>query len=305
MKKLVLLGIVLLAVCFTGFTQEHPQKVWNDGNIDYLPGGAQITLQSLAVSSKPVTVYYTLDTGKITQYTAPITLTEEGLHYIAYAGQDIFGKIGPIEKYSAIVDTTPPQLKYVLKGSSYVDADGVFYFTKDTGFMVEGEDNLSGADAIYARLAGYNYATVPAGEFIYLKDVPDGEYTVQGYLTDNVGNVSDTISTVAYLDDTAPDVEVTVTPDPVVINGENYVDPDAVFSISASDKLSGVSGIYFAVDNEDFMKYETSFRLPLEGTHTLKVYAVDNLGNTSDTVELSGKRDTTLPSVNHKVALGL
>jgi hypothetical protein len=305
MKKLVLLMMVLLAVCAAGFAQEHPKKTWNDGNIDYLPGGTKIRLQSLAVSSKPVTVYYTLDMGSMTEYTAPITLTEEGRHWIFYAGQDVFGKIGRIESYTAIVDTTPPELKYVLKGSSYVDADGVFYFTSDTGIMMQGEDVLSGLDEIYARFEGYDYDTVPVGEFIYLNGAPDGKYVVDGYLTDNVGNVSDTITAIAYLDNTAPEFNVTVTPDPIAIDGVSYIDPDAIFTITASDELSGVSAICFAIDDDNFMKYETNFRLPVEGNHTLKVFAVDNLGNVSDVSELPVRRDITLPSVSHEVELGL
>lgn len=307
MRKIIL-AILAILLCATVFAQQSAEptiekKLYNDGNVDYLPAGAKIKLNPLAVSSKPVTLYYSLDLGEITEYTESIDLGEEGLHWILYGGEDVFGDISRIERYSAYVDNTAPEFKYTVKGSTYVDSDGVVYISDDTEVLFIGEDTLSGLNAIYAHLDGYSYDEVASGEFISLAGAPDGEYYAEGFLVDNVGNKSDIIAAYAYLDNTAPTFNVEVSPEPILIDNQQYIAPDAVISITAEDNLSGVASIQFAIDDDNYMTYETDFRLPLEGNHTVKVFAVDYLGNISDIYELPIVRDTVIPAVEYEIEI--
>lgn len=302
MKKAALAVFALCSVC-TLFAQEAVKKVWNDGTNDYVPLGTRVKLSAENLIEGSGTIYYTYNSGEPVEYTEPIALNEEGQVWISYATRDVFGHVSNHRTYTAFVDGTAPDPKYFVEGPSWIDGD-VFYFTSNTGFLLYGEDNLSGTEHIYVTLSGSDQASDFAGsDFLYLTDSPDGEYTVEGYMVDYVGNASETVSAVGYLDNTAPEVTIAISPEPVELGGETWVDPAARFTISATDELSGVNAIYVSLNDSPFASYKFDSKLPISGTHSIKMYAVDNLGNRSEVKEVSFSNNLTLPPAEHELVL--
>ena len=176
--------------------------------------------------------------------------------------------------------------------------DGSFYFTSETAFLAYGEDNLSGTKHIYFSLNNSGYEDIVNGDFLRLTGKSDGEYYGKGYLVDYVGNASDVISGYGYLDNTAPSVQIIIDPKPVTIGGTVYTDPKSSFSIEAVDRLSGVKGIYVSLNGSDFVRYELETSIPIRGNLNLRVYAVDNLGNKSETTQMNFANNLKLPESN-------
>lgn len=305
MKKTLVFAMVV-SLCASMFAQNHAKQLWNDGQNDYVPAGAKVTLAPVIADSKPAKIFYSLDFGALTEYDGDIVLTEEGPHWISYLAEDVFGQMSSSKIYAVIVDDTAPELKFGFKGPTYLGGENgdTLYITSSTGLWIQGEDTSSGLAAIYSRVGDNEYTSIPSSDCQYITDEPDGEYVYSIYLVDNVGNTSDVTTRAVYLDNTAPEFVYTFSTEPVDIDGATYIARDTVCTVAASDAASGVQGVYVAIDDDDFMKYESEFRMPVEGAHTLKVYAVDNLGNTTDVMEFPFVISTKAPDTEITVTVG-
>lgn len=288
-----MLSIIAL---FSVFAQGPEKKVWNDGNIDYVPLGTKIRLESADLKPEAGIIFYTHNFSEAMPYEGPIQMKNEGQVWFSYATQDAFGSISNLQTYTAVVDGSAPVLKYLTDGPSYFDDRGSFYFSSSTGFMVYGEDTYSGTEHIYVRINDDEYKDFAEEGFLALYDADDGEYYIEGYLVDYVGNASEVSGAYAYLDNTAPELKAVITPKPVEIDGNLYVDPSATFSIQAYDELSGVKEIFVSLNGSEFARYELETRIPFRGDHEIRVYAVDNVGNMSEVAKLDFSNTLTLPT---------
>lgn len=303
MKKIAITLFATLSVCAV-FAQTPVKKTWNDGTNYFVPLNSNVRLQSDNLVPEAGSIYYTYNFGEPVEYTEPVTLTEEGQVWISYATRDVFDTVSNHKTWTAIVDGTAPIPKYFIEGPTYFK-DDVFYFTSETGFLLYGEDEHSGTEHIYVKLAGSDSTDFADSDFLFLTDSDDGEYAIEGFMVDYVGNASETISAYGYLDNTAPEVSIAISPEPIEIEGTSFVDPAARFTISAEDDLSGVASIYVSINDSPFASYSLDSQIPLVGSHVIRMYAVDELGNTSETQEVVFSNNLTLPPVELELELGL
>lgn len=63
-----------------------------------------------------------------------------------------------------------------------------------------------------------------------------------------------------------------------------YLEPSASFTPKAKDKRSGVKSVYYSINNEPYKLATNELSPGSNGEFSLHIYAVDNVGNTSDTV---------------------
>lgn len=307
MKKLTsVIALLLVLTAVSAQDVEVVRKVWNNGTTDYIPLGTEFQLKADDWNEDTGVIVYTYNSGSSTEYTGPVALTEEGPIVISWATQDLWGNISNAKTYSAIVDGTAPEVKFLVNGPSYIDAEGVFYVTDETGIQLFGEDELSGTEHIYVNLGEADLTDVVGDGFIYLVDREDGAVLAECVAVDYVGNTSDTFSAYLYLDNTSPKVYIDIDVSPVEINGVQYVSPSTKFNLTATDELSGVEGIYLSMDGAEFAKYDASQPLmaTTAGEHTLQVYAKDNLGNVSEITEMSFNTRLTLPPANLYLNVG-
>lgn len=299
MKKGLLLVLAVLLSCVIIFAQGPEKKIFNDGTIDYLPFGTKLRLENEALNPETGAVFYSLNFTDSQPYTNPLVLDEEGQFWISYATQDIFGKVSPVKHYTAIVDGTAPVLRYLIQDGYYMSADNQIYFTSNTSLIVWGEDTGSGTENIFIRFNDDEYIDFINETAIYLgEEYEDGAYQLESYLVDHVGNTSTPVSQIFYLDNTAPEVEIKIEPDAVIINGRIYIDPETVLSFVASDEGSGVKDIFASLNGSAFASVLDDFILPVIGDNAIAFYAVDNLGNKSEIKEVSFSNALVLPETD-------
>ena len=110
-----------------------------------------------------------------------------------------------------------------------------------------------------------------------------------GWLVDNVGIDG-------KVDFKAPEVMATI--DPATPDGCNgwYKTPVTI-TLTATDNVE-VDSIYYSIDGGAYKKYTAPIPIDVDGEHTVTYYAVDIVGNPSETGSISFKLDHTAPTVS-------
>lgn len=138
------------------------------------------------------------------------------------------------------------------------------------------EDNVLSAEATddHSGLGSIEYR-VDGGDWMLFEEptaLPEGAQTVEVRATDNAGNVSEIIS-LATADRVPPTVEVEVSD-----TGE--------VTVTVQDDRDGAIQVEYRVDGGEWIVYDGSVTLPLEG-QTVEVRATDSAGNTSEMVSVT------------------
>jgi hypothetical protein len=81
-------------------------------------------------------------------------------------------------------------------------------------------------------------------------------------------------------DTTPPETTLTIG-QPKFVSVDTYVGPTTLFTLTATDDISGVAHIYYKIDLGSYTEYTAPFDLALfkNGVHTISYYSVDNDGN--------------------------
>jgi len=142
------------------------------------------------------------------------------------------------------IDTNPPTTQILVGEPHYIDASDNMYVTSATSFTLVADDGPdgSGVAATYYRQYNVNYDSdwKEQPNPFYLTGLDDGDYSIDFYSTDAVGNVEPTNTQDVILDNTAPSLTVE-TP------AENDALQDGVtFKVSAWD-LSAVASVTFSI----------------------------------------------------------
>jgi hypothetical protein len=292
MKKLLILVTVILFVA-AGLATAQQKKIYNDGEIDYVPISAKFVLDAEDSGSTISQVQYSIDGGKIKVYREPITFSAEGRHVIAYRAIDKTGNISKETFYSCIVDDTPPKILVSAVGPAYVLKDKA-YLTSNTAIVLAGEDNLSGTSAIYVSVDDSPFRRYTGSATIQ----GEGLHTGKAYAVDNVGNRTKTFLVQGVVDNTPPQVEITTKGDMVDLQGSIFVSTDTSFSLRAWDNVSGVKEILFSVNGSPFMAYVEPVKAQVPGSYTVRAKAIDNLGNESRIESISFTVDAETPDAS-------
>ena len=299
MNKVFCTLLVLLFV-FAGIPAllGQDKRIYNDGEIDYVPLEATFALTAEDNESSVKEIRYSVNGEGIEVYTDPITLDEEGRQLIVYWSIDNTGNVSSEQTYSVIVDATPPDGFVSVHGPAITDDNGL-YITGQSRIVVWAEDELSGVDAVFVSLDDGSF--IPYTEPVTIDE--EGYHEASAYAVDNVGNATDVFTVSGYVDSTAPTVNISTRDQLVRVDGENYTNRDNVYTVSASDEISGVGEILVSLDGSDYAVYSAPFRVQIPGRHVVSAKAVDRLGNESVPMELLFYVDVTPPSTSLGVSL--
>jgi hypothetical protein len=74
-----------------------------------------------------------------------------------------------------------------------------------------------------------------------------------------------------------------------VIKNKKYYSDSVRVEIKATDAVSGIDKIYFSTSDDNFVEYKSPIVLSGEGDHSIRFYAIDNVGNREElkSVEVS------------------
>ena len=306
MKKLLASLFVLCAVFTFVSAQTHEKKIYNDGQLDYVPTGAKIKLIPVDTEIEIEKIMYRLDSSEEAEYTDLIPLTVEGRHIISYYAIDKLGNTHKDKVYTVILDKTAAVVTYAIEGPLFTDENGVVYFNKDTKFYLTADDALSGVAGVYAAIEGAEFAAVAADGQAYILDeaAVDGEYVMNAYAVDNVGNVSEVASIKYFKDTVGPAVTISSADELLEKEGNMYTNKKNTFSVSATDDHTGVKTIFVSVDDAPWVQYEDAVNVATPGDHVIKAYAIDGLGNAGEVASLNVKLAVSAPDSTLEVVFG-
>lgn len=192
-----------------------------------------------------------------------------------------------------------PQLE-VNYTSGVIYNDGkVNYASLGTIFKITAADNESGLKNIFYltdRFKNFIIYTKPFGGFN-----TEGKHFIAYKMEDNVGNVSNIKHFEFITDLKPPQVFITLDQNAVNINNIIYLSGNNTFHIHASDQLSGVKSIEYAVDSNDFKPYLKDFQLDKNtkpGRHSINFKATDHVNNASGTYNFNLFLDPKPPVVD-------
>lgn len=168
--------------------------------------------------------------------------------------------------------------------------DGKTLFVgKELKVELSSHDVHSGVEQVLVSLdsVGYNKYLDPI--------VIDKEkiYTIDYYSVDNVGNVENAIHKTFSVDLSPPITKL-------VFNGEKFeenISGKTKLVLKAADSISGVSIIYYSLDEKKYRKYTYALNSAYltEGEHIIKYYSVDKVGNKEQEHEYKFFVDKTPP----------
>jgi hypothetical protein len=165
-------------------------------------------------------------------------------------------------------------------------------------FTATAEDNVAIGEIMY-RIDGGSWKTYTGPITISV----DGEHTVEAYALDSVGNPSEMCIETFMIDTTAPTASITGPQDGYIylFGRELFANPlggtiiigGIDFSATASDAMSGIDYVSFAVDGMSYEKATSPYTIYWEKfdllptSYTLTVSAYDIAGNKGSDATLS------------------
>jgi glycosidase len=229
-------------------------------------------------ASEAATFQCKLDSAAYQDCTSPYTANNlsDGTHTVEVKATDNYGNSGAPQIYSWTVDTIAPAVTLSTKPAAYSNSSSPnFGFTaSETGSTLQCSlDNTS-----------FSACTSP----VNYSGLGDGSHTFKVKATDSAGNTGDETSYTWTIDTIKPIVTITAKPN----SPSNSKSASFSFSVSEANTISQCSldGAAFA-DCARPVGYSSLG----DGSHTFKVKATDQAGNTSDETSFSWTIDTVTP----------
>jgi hypothetical protein len=265
---------------------------------------------------KDYTIWFSKDGGPwviwlpLTRETSALFVGEPGHTYAFYsiAHDNVGNKEEPPETPDAVTtilaDDKPPETTMVIGSPHYADLVGNLYVSSNTPITLTAEDNPGGTGvaSTFYRISNDTYYTDWA-EYLapfYLAGLSDGEYLINYYSTDYIGNAEPTKAATVILDNTPPKTTLTIS-EPKYVSCITYVTPDTPFILEAEDAGAGVNvtnyRIYNSTYDSGWITYTGPFSLAslTDGAYTIEYYSIDNVQN----IEAARAINVTLFSWNY------
>lgn len=233
------------------------------------------------------TIYYTIDGKRQIKYVKPISVGDlsPGARNVAYKAIDKVNNetngYKTDSRFSTLhFDSDAPKVSFEYIGAKFLNNDQIF-ITSRTKIKLMGSDLQSGIKVITYKIddgTSINYS-VP---FIIIEE---GSHSVGIEGIDNVNNKSDNKLTV-IVDNTGPKISYHLNTDQIgtlEITNEDKRIPvyakHAKLYLEATDQMVGMDKILYSLDNAPERLYTGPIATRKPGRWSVKVAAVDKLGN--------------------------
>lgn len=237
-------------------------------------------------------IYLSLDGGGFTElgtatpWTNQLTGLGLGLHTIRVYARDSLSNCSPTNEVSftytigpLVTITTPTNGQSFLTNGCTASGTATDY-------------SGTGLEGVYASIDGGGFVrfTTNSAWSTNVAALSDGPHTLRIYARDNNGYYSFTnqVGFSTVLDTWAPTVTITSHS-----NGQTVTNSSFLFSGTAADAGSGVAAVWLSVNGGAFARtagtvsWGTNLSITSNGTHTLRVYATDQLGYCSTTNQVT------------------
>jgi hypothetical protein len=222
---------------------------------------------------------YRLGNSEWSTYQSPFALAGIGDGAIAvdYRAVDLAGNIEGYHTQTVQADNTPPAVEITVSDPKYQTTVNLF-IGADTEITVSAADSGNGVKIIEYSIDGGMFA--PFTQPVTMAEYAEGLHTICYRSSDNIGNIGETKSLAVVLDKTPPQTTISATGS-FAEGTVNIVSPKTLFTLDATDVLSGVKEILYSIDGGAWMTYATSFSISgmTAGEHTISFKAADNVLN--------------------------
>lgn len=221
-------------------------------------------------------VLYRLDSGDWMTYTAPVSITAQGSHEVAYYAIDNGGNSEPQHTATLRIDSVPPVATPSLSGT----AGAADWYRSAVSFSLLVTDSTSGAAAARFSLDGGPWLAYSGPVQISAQ----GAHTVSFYATDAAGNDSAVDSIAFKIDSQAPLSVITFPTAGQAVSGGSIV----IQGTASDGSGSGVSGVAISINGGAWVPtsgvgtWTYAWTPPGPGQHNLRVRATDVAGNVED-----------------------
>jgi len=269
-------------VVFTGSYE------WNRTHYDITPETLICFDMEAAEKAGLSSIHYKIDEGNWTKYEECFTLPL-GMHSVYYYGIGEFGMTTVVARIVVnVVSSLSPETSCNLSPDKPDGENG--WYKGSVTITLSATDNLSGVNATYYKLNNGEWERYNDK----IKISADGGYTLHYYSVDNEGNAENEKTISFRIDITAPFIEfkkpsygylyimgrqILPLRHTIIIGKANLV-------VDAFDETSGIEKVEFYVDEElkatlTEEPYSWLWNEPALFSHTIKVIACDNAGNTA------------------------
>lgn len=216
------------------------------------------------------------ETSKL--YTNPMYLDAEGWNSLrtpSAVNPETKKLVNPLQDvvFEIYTDGIAPVSQHNFTGTQSYVSKGIKYYGKEVSAELTAKDENSGTENTYYSVNKSPWTPYESP----VKITEEGEYEIQYYSVDNVGNVEKTKSVSFFVDFKSPVSQHRVEG----INRNNVIAKDAKIVLQSEDNLSGVNLIFYSVDGGTFITYTKPISVSVfrDGEAQLSYYAVDNVGN--------------------------
>ncbi len=218
-----------------------------------------------------------------------LNYSRNGIYTVNFSATDQFGNIGENAKLEVFLDNLPPMSKITIGEPKFV-YQNLIMITRNTNIHIDAMDLGSQVKDIEYGIDNSNFTK--GSDF---KPDIDGKHIINYRATDNVNNLEDVKSLEVIVDNKAPEIHVVHSMQAIGKESKNgqdypvYPDHSALF-LGATDGISGISKLAYSINGNKEINYITnpliSYKLPIveEGFYSVKVMAVDKLGNKADKI---------------------
>lgn len=221
------------------------------------------------------------------------------LHQPLYATSfDAAGNMSPpVSATITLLDIDPPVMGIATPPPLWISSDSLTV-------SVPISDAFSGLDTTSGRLLSGDAQitatfSAPADPWqaqqltVQTEALPEGRHSARLHAADRAGNVATSALFSFTVDLTPPSITATTAFTP---NALWYAQPVTV-TLTATDSLSGVDSLLFAVNDGPAVVYDTPILLATGGPHRLIYWATDRAGNVSTHIPLTVTLDLAAPTV--------
>jgi len=229
----------------------------------------------------------------------------EGLHTLRFWTTDRGGNREEAQSVSLFVDATPPTVSTTAQPALFSNGNRLYASTGTVlGFVVQdvlSAGDASGADEVMLSINNRSYTRAPSSFTL----PAEGDYQLNYYALDRVGNASVTQQLAVRVDNTPPTAVLLVSSPIFVSSGTRFAAENTVFSLTTRSGSSPADFFEVDIDSTGFQlrAADAPFTIAQEGIHSIAFRAVrGGLPEDSDRYDLIV--DTSAPVTTLTISAG-
>jgi hypothetical protein len=266
------------------------------GNYLYISPRTTIELAATDNKAGVKNIYYRIDGGERNTYSSSFKMpSNRGVHSVKYDANDQVENLSGNKYINVFMDADAPETGIIYANPQFMDRDTLFITSKST-ISLRMRDDASGVQKTEYQVDGKGYKTYDAFT------IPDeGYHTINFKSVDNVNNQEQEKTSSCFVDNTAPEIFVKFSIEPIGMKNGKPVYPNYTrMYVGATDKKVGTESIQYGMDGGALQLYSSPQTLDASEVsrfrknkkYEVKVVAKDKLGNTSEqTVEFYVGKD--------------